>query len=151
QAAAGPLYQDFVRHFEHSPAHLPQIAEARARATLVRLSKPGKLLFNADFSGTAPAPGWSHRLAYHNAIFEFSVRLNGTDTIELILSNKSGRVCHLFLKSDSIGIQTAQPAAQSMAHLDTSSELGKWHTVVVEVDGKRMVAQLDGRYTIGGE
>jgi len=39
----------------------------------------------------------------------------------------------------------------AIVHLDTAIKPGEWHKIVVEVLGKRMIAQLDGRQTIADE
>lgn len=154
-------------------------------ATSETLSERGKLLFSDDFNGSALAAGWvgkpgnweiangaakaaeraedkhaavrRHPLAYHDAIFEFSFRLDGARMLGLSLNNKNGHVCRLTVTPKGLLLQTDKPNAKSdlkperLATLDTPIEAGKWHTVVVEVRGKRMTAQLDGKQTLGGE
>ena len=53
-------------------------------------------------------------------------------------------------------LQTDKPAKldvkpERLAAVDTAIAAGEWHKVVVEVRGKRMTAQLDGKQTISGE
>jgi hypothetical protein len=75
----------------------------------------------------------------------------------LSLNNKGGHVCRLSISPKGMVLQTDKPNATSdlkperLASLDTPIEAGKWHTVVVEVHGKRMTAQFDGKQTIAGE
>lgn len=98
-----------------------------------------------------------HPLTYHDAIFEFAFRLDGARMLALSLNNKDGHVCRLILGPKGMVLQTDKPKATSdlkperLAALDTPIEAGKWHTAVVEVHGKRMTAQLDGKQTITGE
>jgi hypothetical protein len=53
-------------------------------------------------------------------------------------------------------LQTDKPAKldikpEKLATVETSIAPGEWHKVVVEVHGKRMTAQIDGKQTITGE
>jgi len=149
------------------------------------LAARGKQLFSDDFNGNALAQGWGgkpgnweiaggaakaserpedkhaavrrHPLAYHDAIFEFSFRLDGARMLALSLNNKNGHVCRLILSPKGMLLQADKPNAKSdlkaerLAVLDTPIEAGKWHTAVVEVHGRRMTAQLDGKQTLSGE
>lgn len=98
-----------------------------------------------------------HPLAYHDAIFEFAFRFDGARMVNLSLNNKDGHVCRLIVTPKGMVLQTDKPKATSdlkpekLASLDTAIESGQWHKVVVEVHGKRMTAQLDGKQTIAGE
>ena len=158
---------------------------AFAAATGPAISSRGKRLFSDDFNGSALAEGWGgkpghweisggaakaserpedkhaavrrHPLAYHDAIFEFSFRLDGARMLALSLNNKGGHVCRLILSPKGMVLQADKPNAKSdlkperLASLDTPVEAGKWHTAVVEVHGRRMTAQLDGRQILSGE
>ena len=167
------------------PSALLLIFLAFAATSEPALSERGKLLFSDDFNGAALAAGWGgkpgnweiaggaakaserpedkhaavrrHPLAYHDAIFEFSFRLDGARMLALSLNNKNGHVCRLILGPKGMVLQVDKPNAKSdlkperLATLDTPVEAGKWHTAVVEVHGKRMTAQLDAKQTVSGE
>lgn len=97
-----------------------------------------------------------HPLEYHDAIFEFAFRFDGAKLVHLSLNNKDGHVCRLIINPKGIVLQTDKPAKldvkpERLASLDTPIAPGEWHKVVVEVRGKRMTAQLDGKQTIAGE
>ncbi len=98
-----------------------------------------------------------HALAYHDAVFEFSFQFNGARMIGLSLNNKGGHVCRLTVTPAGMVLQTDRPTAKSdlktvkLAELKRAVEPGKWHKVVVEVRGPRMLAQMDGGPVIAGE
>jgi hypothetical protein len=96
-------------------------------------------------------------LQYHDAIFEFSFQFDGARAINLSINDKRGHVCRLVISPRTMVLQTDKPNLQSelkpvkLASLDTPVAPNEWHKVVVEVRGKRMIAQLDGAKTIAGE
>jgi hypothetical protein len=98
-----------------------------------------------------------HALAYHDAIFEFDFRLDGARAIHLSINNKNGHVCRLIVTPKGMVLQTDKPNAKSdvkparLASLDTAVESGTWHKAVVEVRGRKMIAQLDGKQIVAGE
>lgn len=97
-----------------------------------------------------------HPLQYHDAIFEFAFRFDGAKAAHLSINNKDGHVCRLILTPKGMVLQTDKPAKldvkpERLATLDTPISAGEWHKVIVEVRGKRMTAQLDGKQTISGE
>lgn len=97
-----------------------------------------------------------HPLQYHDAIFEFAFRLDGAKLVHLSINNKDGHVCRLIISPKGMVLQTDKPAKldikpEKLATVDTPVAAGVWHKVVLEVRGKRMTAQLDGKQTISGE
>jgi hypothetical protein len=97
-----------------------------------------------------------HPLQYHDAIFEFAFRFDGAKALHLSINNKDGHVCRLVMTPTSMTLQTDKPAKldvkpEKLATVNTTIAPGEWHKVVVEVRGKRMTAQLDGKQAITGE
>ena len=98
-----------------------------------------------------------HPLQYHDAIFEFSFQFNGAKMLALSINNKGGHVCRLQISPTGMILQTDKPNATSdlktvrLAAAQFPVEAGKWHKVVLEVRGKRMTAQIDGKQTVTGE
>jgi hypothetical protein len=159
------------------------LAAALAAAAAPPLSERGKLLLSDDFATASPEwtgklgkweivdgaariaelPENKHaavrrrRLAYHDAIFEFSFRLDGARGVALSLNNKGGHVCRLSLTSATMTLQLDKPNAKSdlkperLAVAKVALAPGEWHKVVVEVKGPRMTAVLDGKTAISGE
>jgi hypothetical protein len=66
-------------------------------------------------------------------------------------------LARLYLFKDSITLRARQPgesgepAMSTMDRLPTAIEPGKWHKVVVEVHGKRIITQLDNMPPVIGE
>jgi hypothetical protein len=98
-----------------------------------------------------------HPLQYHDAIFEFSFQFDGARMIALSLNNKGGHVCRLTVSPKGMILQVDQPNATSelkavrLAASTTPVESGKWHKVMVEVRGPKMIAQIDDASPISGE
>jgi len=97
-----------------------------------------------------------HPLQYHDAIFEFAFRFDGAKAVHLSINNKDGHVCRLIITPKSMELRTDKPKnldikPEKLASVETPISAGGWHKVVVEVRGKRMTAQLDGKQTISGE
>jgi hypothetical protein len=97
-------------------------------------------------------------LKYHDAIFEFSFQLNGARMICLASYTPAGHLCRLAITPKGLTLMTERPTATSdpklaatLATLDSTIEPGKWHNVVLEFRGGRMLAQLDGQKTLVGE
>src|SRR5262249_8838421 len=72
------------------------------------------------------------------------------------INNKDGHVCRLVITPASLTLQTDKPAKldikpERLATVNTTIAPGEWHKMVVEVRGKRMTAQLDGKQAITGE
>ena len=98
-----------------------------------------------------------HPLAYHDAIFEFAFQFDGAKAVHLSINNKGGHVCRLVITPKGMTLMTDKPKADSdvkpekLASVDTEIGAGGWHKVVVEVHGRHMMAQLDGKQSIAGE
>jgi hypothetical protein len=97
-----------------------------------------------------------HPLEYHDGIFEFAFRFDGAKLVHLSINNKDGHVCRLIISPKGMELRTDKPAKldikpEKLASVETPISAGEWHKVVVEVRGKRMTAQLDGKQTISGE
>jgi hypothetical protein len=95
-------------------------------------------------------------LQYHDAIFEFSFRFDGAKGLHLSLNNKNGHVCRVIITPTGMTLQADAPAKattkpEKIATVQTPIAPGEWHKMVVEVRGKRMTAQLDGKQAITGE
>lgn len=98
-----------------------------------------------------------HPLQYHDAIFEFAFEFEGAKMIALSLNNKGGHVCRLIVNPKGMILQVDQPNAASelkavrLASSTTTVESGKWHKVIMEVHGSRMIAQVDDAPPVSGE
>ena len=98
-----------------------------------------------------------HPLAYHDAIFEFAFQFDGAKAVHLSLNNRGGHICRLVITPKGMALMADKPNATSelkpekLASVETEVAGGQWHKVVVEVHGRHMMAQLDGKQSIAGE
>ena len=175
-AGAREYYEDFAKHFENSAATLPQIAAARTLLGRLRFSGRGKLIFSDEFEGRRPAAGigdwqisgtaadrnqagvraWkaSRQTSYHDAIFEIAFRFDSAGQIELNLGDERDPVARLLLASDRIVLFGMEPGARRLGILDRvdrSFAPGNWHQAVVEVQGKKILAQIDDKAILTAE
>jgi tetratricopeptide (TPR) repeat protein len=99
----------------------------------------------------------SRLIAYRDAIFEFSFRTDGNGWIGLILGREDRVLAHLVLGPGAVilkVLESGESGGSDLAPLDrltTAIERGTWHNVVVEIHGRRIIAQLDGRPAVAGE
>jgi tetratricopeptide (TPR) repeat protein len=96
-------------------------------------------------------------VAYHDAIFEFSFRTDGDGWIGLNLARERSVLAQLMLGPGVITLKVREPAelgGSTLAAVDrlvTTLEPGAWHKVVVQVDGKRIIAHVDDKPAVAGE
>jgi tetratricopeptide (TPR) repeat protein len=96
-------------------------------------------------------------VSFRDAIFELAFRLDGASRINLSIGSSLGNLCRVHITRGGLSLQLAEsnrlthPRPQWLGTLSTDIEPGKWHKVVVEMHGKRMLAQLDGKHTVAGE
>ena len=146
----------------------------------MRLSQRGKLVFSDEFSGkTLEAgkglPGWQvadaaalkrsgntvwlgrHMISYHDAIFELSFRIDDPGRISLSLGNEHGPLAWVVIEPRQMILDAAQAGesggveAGDVDKVLIFVEPEKWHKVVFEVRGKRILAQLDDKAIVVGE
>jgi len=92
----------------------------------------------------------------HDLIVQFSFRFDGGKATALSINNTKGHVCRVRITPALIAVQKDKPKQDSeekQAVLDTQKveiKPGEWHTMIVEVLGKQMVASLDGQSVIFG-
>jgi hypothetical protein len=98
---------------------------------------------------------------FHNAVFEFWFRTEGKSDLSVIYNATGSLVGQVVLRPQLIRLSTGQPERagepkqpDDVSAMDTARlaiEAGKWHTLVVELRGKRMIAQLDDKARIVSE
>src|SRR5581483_5590216 len=98
-----------------------------------------------------------HPLQYHDAISELSFEFDGAKMIALSINNKGGHVYRAMVTPKGLILQVDQPNHDSdqkavrLAASTAAIEPGKWHKLVLEVKGPRMIAQVDDGPAISGE
>jgi hypothetical protein len=97
-----------------------------------------------------------HEIASHDLIAEFTFRFDAGKSTAFSLNNSKGHVCRVQITPAFMSVQKDKPNAKSdekPAVLDKQAveiKPGEWHTVLVEVCGKDMVASLDGKVVAFG-
>ena len=146
----------------------------------VKLSKRGALLFSEDFSGAALASEWKgkpgkwevhngvvivsevkedkhvavrrHPLSYHDAIIELWFEMDGANAVHISLNSKDGHVCRVIVNKAGMTLQLDRPLpVEKLVSSPVQIEQGKWHKLVFEVRGRKMIAQLDDNAPISAE
>lgn len=98
-----------------------------------------------------------HPVKYHDAIIELKFKLDGAKMTSLSLNQQGGHNSRVILRPDGLTVQKDRMNAKSddkaavLAKLDHPIEPGKWHTLLVQLRGKRISAKLDGSAWVGGE
>jgi hypothetical protein len=97
-----------------------------------------------------------HELAIHNLVAEFSFRFDGGKGLSFGLNDKAGHVCRAKIMPTLLQVTKDRPndkSPEKAAVIDTQIldlKAGEWHTAVVEVGGKTIVATIDGKVVAFG-
>ncbi len=97
------------------------------------------------------------KVEFHDAVFQFSFRLSGAKATSLSLNDSKGHVCRVVINPSGFTVvkdKSKKDSADKPAQLDIQRVTitpETWHTMVVEVSGKRMLARLDNGPTAYGE
>lgn len=95
---------------------------------------------------------------FKNAVIQFDFRLEGAKNCSLSVNDATGHVCRVPFNATGFSVNkdkhdkkddTDKPAV--LQRKAVTIEPGKWHTMVVEINGKEIVATLDGKETAVGE
>ena len=156
-----------------------------ARADMKPLMcKRGALLFSDDFSEGPVGKNWRvakgqweiaggalkgvelkadnhaaavrHAVNYHDAIFQFSFKLDGARMAAFMLNRKGGHVCRVIINPSGFALnKDGNPAKQekavTLAAVKTPLNAGQWYTMLVEVQGSQMLARIDDGHVGFGE
>lgn len=96
------------------------------------------------------------QLKCHNLIAQFEFKFTGAKAMAFSLNDQKGHVCRVTLtpagftvQKDKAGKNTDdKPARLDM--LKCAIAPSEWHTMLVEVSGKEMLASVDGKHTVFG-
>jgi hypothetical protein len=94
------------------------------------------------------------RLPFHNATVEVSFRLDGARAITLDANSFAmGRIIAVSISPTSLKLSRSLAGGDKMEVLDTlpvKLEPGTWHTLLLEMLGKEVVAGIDAKYVVFG-
>ena len=93
-------------------------------------------------------------LAFHNAAIAVSFRLDGARGITLDANSQAlGRIIAVTVSSTSLKLSVSLSGGDKMEVLDTvplNLEPGTWRTLVLEMQGKDVLASIDGKQIVFG-
>jgi hypothetical protein len=93
-------------------------------------------------------------LTFHNAAVQVSFRLDGARAITLDANSQAmGRIIAVTVTSTSLKLSRSLGGGDKMDDLDTvplKLEPGTWHTLLLEIEGKEVVASIDGQHVTFG-
>lgn len=90
-------------------------------------------------------------LPLHNAIIQYSFKLDGARQTTLSINDPKGHCCRLVITADGFAVQkdshdhNMKDKAAVLDRCATPIKPGEWHTIVLEIQGKEMLACLDGK------
>jgi hypothetical protein len=91
-----------------------------------------------------------HPLKMHDIVAQFSFKLDGGKMTAFSLNDTHGHVCRAVVNPAGFALQkdkankTSTDKPQALDRSAGAIKPGEWHTMVVEVRGKEMLATLDG-------
>jgi 3-keto-disaccharide hydrolase len=98
-----------------------------------------------------------HAMDYHNGIFQFSFRLDGAKMTAFMFNNKDGHVGRVTITPAGFTVRRDKPNAKSqeqaavLATVNMPFKAGQWYTMLVEVEGGRILARIDDSHFGFGE
>ena len=94
------------------------------------------------------------RLAFHDAAVQVSFRLDGARRITLDANSQAlGRILAVSVSSTELTLARSLAGGDKLEVLDKLTlqlEPGTWHTLLLEIQGRDVVATIDGRETVFG-
>jgi hypothetical protein len=96
-----------------------------------------------------------HAMNFHDAIFQFSFKLDGARMTAFMLNTKGGHVCRVIINLSGFvlnkdGNPAKQEKAVALATVKTPLNAGQWYTMLVETQGSQLLARIhDGHVGYG--
>lgn len=90
-------------------------------------------------------------LAFHNIVIQYSFKLDGAKTTSLSVNDPKGHNCRVAITPAGFSVRkdshdhNNQDKAVVLETRATSIKAGEWHTIVIEILGKELLASLDGK------
>jgi hypothetical protein len=97
------------------------------------------------------------KLAFQNAVIQYDFRLLGARQTSLSINDAGGHVCRVIVRPNGFTVQKDDhdhAGPDKAVQFETKTvkfEPGKWYTLVVEVLGDEMVAQVGDQVGFGGD
>lgn len=98
----------------------------------------------------------SYQHPNRDSVIQVSFRLDGTDGFNLSLNHAKGHLFRIIIAGDSMSLRTDQdkkdPKSKSLLLAKAEGKIaqGEWHTLLVEIHGENVAAQLDNGMHVSG-
>lgn len=98
-----------------------------------------------------------HAMPFRNVVIQFSFKLDGARQTTLSINDAKGHCCRVLINATGFTVQkdshdhNLKDKAMVLEKRSTPIKPGEWHTIVVEIMGKEMLACLDGEQVAFGE
>ena len=94
-------------------------------------------------------------LAFDSIVIQYSFRLDGTKQTTLSINAEKGHICRVLVQPTGLSVKrdTDKKTKEKGVVLDrreVAISPGAWHTLVVELQGKEMLASLDDKHVAYG-
>ncbi len=97
-------------------------------------------------------------VAFNNGIIQFSFKLDGARASSLSLNGAKGHIGRVLIRPNGFTVQKDDQDGKNgpdkgvvLNTCEITIKPGEWHTMLFEVQGKEMLATLDGKHTAYGE
>jgi hypothetical protein len=90
-----------------------------------------------------------HPLKFRNAVIQYSFKLDGAKATSLSLNDAKGHVCRVVITPQDVSVRkddhdkTGPDKAALIQLRKVAIEPGRWHTLLVEMQGPEMLARID--------
>jgi Domain of Unknown Function (DUF1080) len=97
-----------------------------------------------------------HSLPFHDVAIGYSFKLDGAKATSLSINTAKNHLCRVIVRPTGLTVQkddTDKDGPDKVVVFETRKveiKPGEWHTLLVEIQGKEMVATLDGMETAFG-
>lgn len=94
-------------------------------------------------------------LAFDSIVIEYSFKLDGAKTTTLSINADKGHISRVLVQPTGFSVKRDADKAKGdkgvvLQRIETAISPGAWHTLVVELQGKEIVATLDGKQVAYG-
>lgn len=96
-------------------------------------------------------------VAFKTGVISFDFKLEGAKQISLSLNGSKGHISRVQINGKGFSVRkddqdgkTGDDKAEVLQTVDTKFEAGKWYTMIVEVNGKEIIARVDDKLAAWG-
>lgn len=97
-----------------------------------------------------------HSLVANNFVIQYAFKVDGAKQTSLSINDANGHCCRVLVSAKSFTVQkdsndkNLTDISQILEKRELALKAGEWHTLLLELQGKEIVARLDGDLTVFG-